>query len=59
MTTLTKLIGIAFICYLFFGAIVVDVFNWSNLIYGIPVIVLEIAFCISFIRDEILDVEYC
>ena len=56
---MTKIIGIAFICALFFGAIIVDLLDWPNLVYGIPVIGLEIAFFVSLIRDAIHDAERC
>jgi hypothetical protein len=59
MSTRTIIIGISFLLVLFFGAIVVDVLNWPNFIYGIPVIGLEIAFFISITFDAFLDTENC
>jgi len=59
MSDITKLIGILFLIVLFFGAIIVDVLNWTTLVYGIPVIGLEMAFFISAFFDAISDKVNC
>jgi hypothetical protein len=53
MTIVTKMIGIGFLCTLFFGAIIVDTLDWPSLVYGLPVIGLEIAFFGSVVRDAV------
>jgi hypothetical protein len=55
MSLVTKIIGATFLLVLFFGAIVLDILNWPTLVYGIPVIGLEVVFFISLMRDLILD----
>jgi hypothetical protein len=59
MSIRTQLIGIAFICFLFFGAIIVDVLNWPNWLFGIPAILLEFALCGSAGFDLIYNNENC
>jgi hypothetical protein len=59
MSARTRVIGITFLLLLFFGAIVVDVLNWPNLVYGIPVIGLELAFFGSLFIDLIFDKANC
>ena len=48
---MTKIIGIAFLLTLVLLAIIVDVFNWHHLVYGIPVILLELMFFVSLGDD--------
>ncbi len=55
MTTITKILGVSFLLTFIFGAIIIDLLNWPNIVYAVPVIGLEIVFFVSLIRDAALE----